>query len=243
MTTNLKENKKSNVNFDNIPDGLKKQKIWSFWNYEGRHSDIFVPTPKTIINESINVRTRKGLITFEVCKKHAHKFDGIGIPITHGDPFMIWRIDDCCDMESGFIDDNATKILDRLDSYSEYTINGKGLNIIVKPEIPFFIYILGIPKFTIPNGDEVREMPFEFQNLSVSNQEQFLPITGNQVPGTPKVVHARKEVCEKLFEDIPPAVVLREFDTVKKSFSMLSDNYLTYIFYLLRWKKRENQTS
>ena len=241
MTKKASLKNELSINFDNIPDALKNLKIWSPYNYEQVFSDSLVPTPKTIKNENINPNTKKGLITFEVCKKNAHKFDGIGISITRDDPFMIFRIDDCCDMESGFMDENAQKVLDGLNSYSEYTLNKRGLIIIVKPNIHFCLETIRLAKHTLPNGDEVREIPFEFQDLSVSNQDKFLPITGNQVPGTPKMIHARKKACEKLFEDIPPAVVLKNFEKAKNVLSMLSDNYLTYIFYLYKIKKNHER--
>ena len=109
-------------------------------------------------------------------QKHAHEFDGIGLFIHHNDPFMVWRMGDCCDKESGFINDKANKLLTKLNSYSEYSITGKGLKIIVRPSIPFLINIFRIQSNFNTKSGEVLSLELDMGNVSVSNNGTFVQL-------------------------------------------------------------------
>ena len=74
--------------------------------------------------------------TFEEALAGLDRFDGVGFVLCSGDPYVCVDLDDCVDPATGHIEPRALQIIERLDSYTEYSPSGTGVHIIVKGGIP-----------------------------------------------------------------------------------------------------------
>ena len=177
----MRTKKRSKVNLKNIPAALRKHDNWVGWNYEKNKEGKYKIVKRHMVNHhKISVHDPDDWVDFETCMEHAHQFDGIGFVITKNDPLVVWTINKCCDKKTGNIKKNARIILRHLDSYTEYSRNGKGLIVIVKG-------IIG------PVGRKNKNL-----KLQVFDEDKFFVLTGKRVNGYPKGVMARKNVCARL---------------------------------------------
>jgi putative DNA primase/helicase len=169
----------------NIPKPLTKYDQWVGWVFEENQAGQRTKVPKNII-KGYNASTKKPehWVSFKTCRKHLHKFDGIGFVTTINDPFVIWDIDDCCDISSGMINKKAKDLIRKLDSYTEYSPSGKGIRIIVRGAIG-------------PLGRRNR-----LEKVEVYDSKHYLTITGHHLKSPPPVIRIRKKVCEELHKTI-----------------------------------------
>ena len=180
----MSNTKKSSVNFENIPSALKKRNQWIGWNFEKNEEGRCKVIKRHMVDEyRASVHVPDDWVDFETCKKCAYKFDGVGFVITRNDPFVVWRLENCCDEKTGKINKKAKIVMNHLDSYSEYSRSCKGLRIIVKG-------IIG------PLGRKN-----DRQKIQVFDEEKFLIVTGNRIVSAPKAVRSRKKICAKLHEN------------------------------------------
>ena len=179
----MPKKKGSKVNFENMPAELKRCKKWIGLDFvkndEGKKTIV---KRHMVKHHKINDLSRDECVYIEDCMEHAHEFDAIGFRIAETDPYIVWRLKKCCDKKTGKINNNVKYILDRLKTYTEYSRNGKGLNVIVKGNIG-------------PLGRKNKR-----ENIEVFERDKFLIITGNRVVGYPKNINSRKRICADLHE-------------------------------------------
>lgn len=122
-----------------IPRVLRECSQWLVWKYRekkernGKTRIIKMPyNPKNEKPAKVDDPTTWGTYT-EACKV-AYLYDGLGFVFTGNDPFVGIDIDHCID-ENGHISDDAVKIMQQFDSYSEKSPSGTGLHIIITGSI------------------------------------------------------------------------------------------------------------
>ncbi|MDQ3301769.1 MAG: DUF3987 domain-containing protein, partial [Actinomycetota bacterium] len=98
--------------------------------------------------------------------------DGIGFVFTADDPFCGVDLDGCVDRQTGEIQPWAADILDRLDSYTEFSPSGEGLHVIVRAELP--------------------EGRRRGGGVEMYDRGRFFTVTDRHLPGTPKQVENRQ---------------------------------------------------
>ena len=74
---------------------------------------------------------------FETVRDHATAAEcGLGFVFTADGSFVGVDLDDCRDPATGTLDEAATNIIARLDSYTEVSPSGTGVHVLLKGELP-----------------------------------------------------------------------------------------------------------
>jgi primase-polymerase (primpol)-like protein len=102
--------------------------------------------------------------------------DGLGFVFTTDDSYVGIDLDDCVDMLG--IDPWALRIIDEVDSYTEYSPSGTGLHIILK----------GV----LPSGNVRRG------NVEMYECDRYFTVTGRHVPFTPSEVMSDNGALESI---------------------------------------------
>lgn len=135
------------MNYENIPDELKKLKQWVCYN-----TDKLPKNPKTGKNAMSNNSDTWG--TFEEAQNamKKYKFYGIGFMFANG--YFGVDLDKCID-DIDFVDE----FVDKLKSYNEISMSGKGIHIICKG--------------TLPQGQRRKK------NVEMYQEGRYFALTGN----------------------------------------------------------------
>ena len=173
------------VNVDNIPGALKKYNQWIGWLFEKNDQGQKTKVPKHIVKGyNASIKKPQDWVAFETCLKYIKNFAGIGFVTSKNDPFVIWDLDACRNIDTGVINEQAIKIIDKLNSYTEISPSGKGIRIIVKGTIGVF-------------GRRNRTAKIEAYDSC-----QYLTITGHHLRGTPKTIKKRNKIGFKLHKEV-----------------------------------------
>lgn len=126
---------KEHYNFNEIPSELKALPQWVLWKKENRNGK---PTkiPYQPSGEMAQANNRRTWSTFASVVKYylEHEYDGIGFVFSRQDNYIGIDIDNC--VADGKPNSFAQEIIDLLDSYTEFSVSGKGIHIIVKGKLP-----------------------------------------------------------------------------------------------------------
>ncbi len=180
---------------DTIPEELKRVLIWLVWSYEWKNGRwTKVPyNAKTCLEPYAEWWDRLGSSTnpktwssFDVAVEAYQKcgFDGIGISIDKT-PLTGIDLDDCRDKIIARTNDDATKIIKRINSYTEISPSDTGVRILCYADKP---------------GQRCRT-----GNIEVYGHGRFLTLTGHRVVGTPDRIERRQEEVVALVRDLFPA--------------------------------------
>lgn len=127
-------------NPDGIPEELKALSHWVGWQFEaqeGREKPAKVPlNPRTGGKAKANKPETWG--TFEEAMRFYKNSGcaGLGFFFSKKDPYVGVDLDGCRNPETGEVDPRALEIIQRCNSYTEVSVSGKGLHIVVKGELP-----------------------------------------------------------------------------------------------------------
>lgn len=122
--------------FQDIPYELQKLNQWVLWSYEGRDGK-FTKVPKQVDNKNASTIYRRTWSSFSAVRHvmEEYGFEGIGFVFSEEDDFIGIDLDKCVD-EKGEISEFAKKVIDQLDSYTEFSPSGRGVHIIIKGSLP-----------------------------------------------------------------------------------------------------------
>lgn len=141
------------MNYNNIPYELRSLPQWCLWSYverEGKFSKVPFQTDGKMALANTPA-TWSSFAAVEYVQREKG-FEGIGFMFSKDDEYIGIDIDKCID-ESGNLSDFANEIIERLDSYTEFSPSGKGVHIIVKGQLPS--YIKGTGKKSVKYGLEI----------------------------------------------------------------------------------------
>jgi putative DNA primase/helicase len=180
--------------YNNIPDKLVALDNWVCWRSIVRKNKATkVPFQSTgTPASSTNPDTWADFCS--VCAATddpVNRFDGIGFVLTEDGPFSGIDLDGCVDAQ-GTIAPEADVIIERIDSYAEFSPSGRGIRIIVRGKLQ------GRKgnKTTKVNG---------FKAVEVYDRKRFLTMTGRHIEGTPLTVEDRQEQLLALHTELFPA--------------------------------------
>ena len=105
-------------------------------------------------------------------------YHGMGFVFTARDPFCGVDIDSCVNPETAQTEAWATKIVEELDSYTEFSPSGTGLHVIVKAKLP-------------PGGNRKGR-------VEIYDKGRFFTVTRRHLPGTSRRIEERQEEIEAL---------------------------------------------
>lgn len=165
---------------DKIPPELKAFPQWVCYR-----SNKIPVNPKTGDNAKADVPDTWG--EFDQAVRHwaAHRGNGIagiGFEFSPGDPYTGIDLDKCRDLETGVIEPWAQEIIDRLQSYTEFSPSGSGLHILVRGELP-------------PGGNRKGQ-------VEMYDSARYFTMTGHHLEGTPFNIEPRQAALEALHAEI-----------------------------------------
>jgi len=172
-----------------IPQELQDRDRWVLWRYEtrsGRESKV----PHQVGGKRASVTSSSTWSSFaaarEAYENGRRPFDGIGFVFTDGDPFAGVDLDECVDNDEQ-ITAGAREIIERLDSYAEFSPSGRGVKIILRGQLP--------------EGARHRfnGMP-GLDHVELYDSKRFFTITGNKIPGSSDRIEERGEALQELYE-------------------------------------------
>lgn len=152
---------RSNIDFNSIPSDLRLLPQWVLWKSverDGKKTKV----PVQVDGELAQVNNRSTWATFATVAKYflEGEFDGIGFVFSRQDKFIGIDIDDCVTYETSdservnpIISEFAKGIIDDLDSYTEISVSGTGIHIIVSGVFPQSV--LGSGKKNSARGIEI----------------------------------------------------------------------------------------
>lgn len=130
------------IDFNSIPSKMRNLPQWVLWMYEmvdGRMTKV----PYQIYGNQARSNDRRTWSTFHTVVNYYNKTntDGIGFMFSKQDNLIGIDIDDC--VKDGVINDFAKEIIEMLDSYTEISVSGTGIHIIVEGKMPDGFYGTG----------------------------------------------------------------------------------------------------
>jgi putative DNA primase/helicase len=112
------------------------------------------------------------------------RISGIGYVFSEADPFAGIDLDHCREPKTGAIEPLALARITTFDSYSEISVSGTGIHIIVMATLPD----LGRHK----------------GNIEIYDRKRFFVVTGNHLIGTSTTINSRQNMVEALYQEIAP---------------------------------------
>ncbi|PGA94652.1 phage NrS-1 polymerase family protein, partial [Bacillus toyonensis] len=193
--------KKNPYNFNEIPAELKAIPQWILWKFETRNGKQ-TKVPCQVTGEMAQANNRRTWSTFATAVKFYLEgdYDGIGFVFSRQDNYIGIDIDKC--VVDGKTNAFATEIIDTLDSYTEFSPSGKGIQIIIKGGLPQTV--LGTGRKNTKHG------------LEIYSYGRFFTFTGNRENSND--VYDRTDELAEVFEqyfddsDIQGRVNLAEFE-------------------------------
>lgn len=152
-------------NFQDIPYELQKLNQWVLWGYEGRDGK-FTKVPKQVDGKNASTIYRRTWSSFSAVRHvmEEYGFEGIGFVFSEEDDFIGIDLDKCVD-EKGELSEFAKQVIEKLDSYTEYSPSGRGVHIIIKGSLPS----------SFEKGKRNDELGIE-----IYSQKRFFTFTGNR---------------------------------------------------------------
>jgi primase-polymerase (primpol)-like protein len=172
------------INAEAIPQELKDRNQWVVWKYEERGGDRtkVLYTPGTRSRAKSN--TPKTWRWFEEALRayESGEWDGIGYVFNEGDPYAVLDLDKCRDAETGEIELWAWEYAQRLDSYTEISVSGRGLHVVVRGKLP-------------PIGRKSGQ-------VEMYDHARFVGITGHLPGGCTETIEDRQNKLEALHAEV-----------------------------------------
>lgn len=186
---------------NNIPAELRSLNQWVLWRYAERDGKM-TKIPLTFTGHGASVIDPKTWCSFEQAVAVCSGYNGIGFVLHHTDPFTIIDLDNKpehpCTPEQL---ERHTKIFEAFDSYTERSVSGTGVHIIVRGRIPSGVHRDNVEaystgRFMICTGDVIRNTP-------VSDHQPMLDLLYGEMkpPETTTLIDIDgilddKEVCD-----------------------------------------------
>ena len=148
------------------PEELKQFKQWVLWRYEIREGKkTKVPyQPDGKMASTTDAKTWSSL-NFVSDVYSTGMYAGIGFVVTTADKFCGVDLDHCRNPETGEIQQWASEIVHKLNSYTEITPSMEGVRVWLKGKIP-------------PGGNRKG-------NIEIYDQGRYFTVTGKHLDGTP----------------------------------------------------------
>lgn len=205
---------KAPINFNEIPSELRLLPQWILWKAEekgGRYTKIPYQADPQNMGKEARSNDRRTWATFATAAKFytESNADGVGFVFSRQDSFVGIDIDKCVTYASDdkekvnpIINDFAKEIIDTLDSYTEFSVSGTGVHIIIKGSLPQSV--VGTGRKSTKHG------------LEIYQYGRYFTMTGNRENANEIYERTEEvaEILEKYFDDsdVQGRVNLVEFE-------------------------------
>ena len=191
-----------------IPASLKAIPQWVCWKAverDGKTTKIPV-NPST--GDPASSTDPNTWADYPTACTYAEQYElGIGFVFTPNDSLVGVDLDKCRDSETGMIEPWAQTMIEQLNSYTEISPSGTG----------FHIYVEG----KLPAGHRRRE------RIEMYDQGRFFTVTGQQLPGTPKLIEDRSVELTELHAELFPVVTAKSQVTSPTRLSLSDEDILS----------------
>ena len=180
--TQREENFDKQVNL--IPNELKALQQWVVWRFEERGGKkTKVPYCAKDPKKKANSNDSSTWESFDKAQEVVQKgqAEGIGFVFSSDDPFVGIDLDHCT-KEDGALEPWAQEIVEKLNSYTEWSPSGQGLHIFVKGKLSLGRRRKG--------------------SIEMYDSKRFFTMTGNHVEGTPPIVEEREAELKRLYGQV-----------------------------------------
>jgi len=167
------------MNVDAIPAELRALPQWVCWRYKLRDGKK-TKEPCQVNGKHASSTNRDTWTDFDTAYRAASIFDGIGFVFTPDDPYTGVDLDSC--VKDGVISPEAQARINGLDSYSEFSVRGEGVHILVRAE--------------------QRHSSKRKSKVEAYNRGRFFAMTGNHIPGTPETIECRQVELDALLLEV-----------------------------------------
>ncbi|MBP2252595.1 primase-polymerase (primpol)-like protein [Halarchaeum solikamskense] len=171
------------VDLDVLPAELREREQWVGWRVEeggGKATKVPVNAATGGYGSATDAITWTDVAT-AVDAVESGEADGIGFVFTDEDPLVGVDLDDCRDPETGAVEEDATDIIERLDSYTEVSPSGTGFHVLVEGELP--------------EGRNRRG------SVECYETARFFTVTGDHVSGTPTRIARRQDALQGIHRE------------------------------------------
>jgi len=176
---------------EHVPKELRELDRWLLWHFAIRKGKVTKPPLSPTRGTEVDVQAAAHHVSFDhavAALDRCTEADGIGFALMPEDDIVGVDLDHCV-TDTGDIEPWAMDIVDRLDSYSEFSPSGKGLRIIVRGQLP--------------PGRRRKG------SIEMYQDKRYVTITGHAIamdfPGRPETVENRQDALEALHRDTFPA--------------------------------------
>ena len=175
----------------NVPAGLRERAQWVCWKFVERHGKKTKCPIRSTDGRFASSTDPATWDTFEeatrACQRHSG-LAGIGFVFSADDPYAGVDLDDC--VVDGEIVTEARAILELLNSYTEFSPSGHGVQVFLQARKPANVAC---------RSDNVEG----FDHIEVYDNKRFFTVTGDRVPGTPPTIDDRQPeleaICSRLW--------------------------------------------
>ncbi|MCP3775221.1 DUF3987 domain-containing protein [Paenibacillus sp. MZ04-78.2] len=181
------------MNFNNIPASLKELNQWVLWKFQTRDEKV-TKVPCNIQGIPSNPHDVQNQMSFQgaietISNSPNGRFNGIAFVFKEGGGLTGIDLDKCVDPDTGAIESWAEDIIASMDSYTEFSVSGKGFHIIVKGTRP---------------GKRNKK-----DRIEMYDSGRFFVVTGNVV-GDPQEVMERQSELNELYKQVFPEPAKRD---------------------------------
>ena len=166
-----------------IPQTLKQLPRWILWRLETRDgAQTKVPYRTDGVRASCT--NPNDWTDFATASRafDPRKYNGLGYVLKREDNIVCIDLDNCF-RDDGQICDEAMRIVQMMNSWTEISQSGKGLHIFVRGKKP---------------TDKARATPREFKSLEVYDNDRYIALTGTHLPNTPFTIEERQSELNAL---------------------------------------------
>jgi primase-polymerase (primpol)-like protein len=168
------------------PGELVELRQWVAWCLEQRDGKLtkvpYRPTPRKGARASTTDSATWG--SYEDAETARSWATGVGFVFSADDPYCGVDLDACRDPKTGLLAVEAAAIVQRLDSYCEWSQSGLGVHVILKAVLP---------------GDRRRR-----GSVEIYDRGRYFCMTSRHVAGTPAMITARQDALVALYERLFP---------------------------------------
>jgi putative DNA primase/helicase len=175
---------------ENIPDVLRQADRWCVWKRELKEDGTFTKKPMQASwpSRGFSKTTPSQWRPFATALKAYQGTSGIdGVGFVCGGGFVALDFDECCDEVTRELRPDVAEVLERLNTYAEYSPSGRGVR----------AFLLGsLPAKNVTSKDA---------GFELYDEEAYVTVTGFRVPGTPAEVAEGAELLAELYAEAKAA--------------------------------------
>ena len=186
------------IDVKNIPVELREIPQWVLWKYQPRGENGKVSKPPCQPNGKLAKPNDPATwTTFDAVSNafQSGTFEGIGFVLTAEDPYTGIDIDHCRDASSGELAEEAEKLVQAFNSYTEITPSEEGIRIWIRGSLPS----------DIKHSDIKHKVPFPSNNfpmmtIEVYDRKHYFTVTGKVQRGLTAIADGQntlERVCRE----------------------------------------------